>query len=167
MSKGRKAIPGKIHQLHGTYREDRHGGGVKVDSVLPDPPDRLPIVGQIEWRRLAPELNKLGVLSELDLTTLEMYCTVFARWIKAEGKIREQEEGEISRTPNGYQQQSAWLQISNNCIKQMQSLCAEFGMTPATRARMRLIEQQPKQLDLLTLLDELSQAKANPRELTN
>lgn len=160
MAKGRKALPGKIHQLHGTYRPDRHGEEMQLDSVLPEPPDRLPEVGKIEWRRLAVELHKLGILTPLDIVTLEMYCTVFARWIKAEERLRESHDSEISETPNGYQQQSAWLQISNNCLKQIQSLAAEFGLTPATRARIKLIQSKPKQLDLLSLLDELSKEKA-------
>jgi P27 family predicted phage terminase small subunit len=158
MARGRKALPGKLHVLHGTYREDRHGGELQVEAVLPDPPERLPEIGKQEWRRLAPELFKYKVLSNLDLTTLEMYCTVFDRWVRAEQRLRdetdEHHDGEIARTPNGFQQQSAWLLIANNCIKQMQSLCAEFGMTPATRARMKLIQERPKQLDLLSMLDQ-------------
>ena len=159
-------MPSNIHRLHGTFRGDRHGDEISIESILPDPPSRLPDDGKAEWRRLAPELHKLGILSKLDVTTLEMYCTVFARWVKAEKKMqvlsetREGKNGEVSVTPNGYQQQGVWLQIANNCIKQMQSLSAEFGMTPATRARMRLIQKQPKQMELLDLLDELSKAKA-------
>ena len=84
---------------------------------------------------------------------------MYSRWINAEQKIRKTTDGDISETPNGYQQQSVWLQIVNNSIKQMQSLSAEFGLTPATRARMRLIEKQPKQLDLLDILDQASKAK--------
>jgi len=162
MSKGRKNIPGKIHQLHGTYRPDRQGKELSVESILPDPPENLEEVALIEWNRIAPQLHKLGVLTELDTTLLHMYCVVFSRWIRAEQKIAEikNKEGEISETPNGYHQQSVWLQISNQCIKQTQSLCAEFGLSPATRARLRFIESRPKQLDLLSLLDEVSKKKA-------
>lgn len=160
MAKGRKGVPAKIHQLHGTYRDDRHGGELKVDCVMPDPPDWLNDIAKKEWLRIAPVLKKYKVLSDMDITVLEMYCVVYARWISAEKKMQSIRDGEISETPNGYQQQSAWLQIANTSIKQMQSLCAEFGMSPATRARMKLIESKPKQLDLLSLLDQVSKSKA-------
>lgn len=163
MAKGRKAVPDNIHKLHGNFRADRHGDGLKVESLsrVPDPPDRLLKSypdGATEWRRLAPELHKLGVLTEIDLTTLEMYCTIFDRWVNAEQDVLR--EGYMMETPNGYQQQNPAMQVVNSCIKQLQSLAAEFGMTPATRARMRLITKQPKQQGLLELLDELSAARA-------
>lgn len=160
MGKGRKAVPASIHKLHGNYRANRHGLGLEAEAMddIPVPPGRLAAVGAAEWRRLAPELHKMGVLTALDLTTLEMYCTVYARWINAERMLQPGEE--VAETPNGFQQQSAWLLVVNNCIKQMQSLCAEFGMTPATRARIRMIEKQPEQLDLLSLLDQAAKNKA-------
>lgn len=163
MSKGRKSLPENIHKLHGNFRADRHGGGVKAKTVeeIPDPPDRLDdyAFGANEWRRLAPELQKLGVLSEIDLTTLEIYCTVFDRWVRAEKDVLV--NGYMMETPNGYQQQNPSMQVVNTCVKQMQSLAAEFGMTPATRARMRIIEKQPEQLDLLSILDQASGKKVS------
>lgn len=160
---GPKALPANVHRLHGTYRTDRHGGELKVDTLfaIPDPPGRLSAIGAAEWRRLAPELHKLGLLTALDLTTLEMYCTVYARWIAAELALKGENTPGITLSPNGYPQQSVNLQITNASIKQLQSLCAEFGMTPATRARLRMIEKQPEQLDLLSLLDQASQARAS------
>lgn len=160
MAKGRKALPAKIHQLHGTYREDRHGKGIQLDSILPEPPERLTEVARLEWRRVAKELHDAGILTSLDLTALEMYCTVFAQWVEAHEEMRKRPGGMVSSTPNGYKQQSAWFQVANVCLKQMQGLLSEFGMTPATRARLKLIEEQPKQLDILSLLDEVSQQRA-------
>ncbi len=154
--------PAKIHKLHGAYREDRHGGGLNVKPTLPDPPDWLDKVALAEWNRIAPELYKLGVLTSLDTVLLQMYVVVYSRWIKAEAELLKDRESkpEVMRTPNGYQQQSAWLTISSNCIKQMQSLCAEFGLSPATRARIKLIESRPQQLDLLGMLDRFGENMA-------
>jgi P27 family predicted phage terminase small subunit len=145
--RGRKALPKNVHKLHGSFREDRHGGGIQVAAVLPEPPERLPEVGQEEWRRIAPELHKVGLLSNLDLTALEMYCRLFCRWLAAEKEL-EGDDSLVMKTKTGYQAQSAYLNIANACIKQMQSIMGEFGMTPATRARMKAMVEQPKQLDL-------------------
>lgn len=147
MAKGRRALPSNLHVLHGTNREDRHGGGVAVQIVCPDPPDGLPEVAAEEWRRQAPVLSKYRLLSELDLTALEIYCRVYARWLDAERKL-EESGSMVFETQTGYQTQSAFLNIINQCIKQMQSLMGEFGMTPATRERLKAIANQPKQQDL-------------------
>lgn len=162
--RGPQPKPGKIHRLHGSYREDRHGGELKVKPALPDPPDLVvadPVALQ-EWHRIARQLFEIGVLTELDTTLLATYCTVFSRWVKAESKLLEgkQSNPEVHRTPNGYEQQSVWLQIANTCVKQLQSLCAEFGLSPATRARLKLIQERPQQLDLLGMLDKFGETMA-------
>lgn len=148
MAKGRKAMPANVHKLRGSYRGDRHGDGITVDAVLPDPPVELSEVGQKEWRRIAPELSKVGLLSNLDLTALEMYCRVYCRWLDAEKKL---DEGDlVFKTKTGYEANSAYLNVVNMCIKQMQSIMGEFGMTPATRARMKAMVSQPEQMDLFS-----------------
>lgn len=145
--KGRKALPANLHMLHGTHRGDRHGGGVAVRIVNPEPPSGLPEVAEAEWRKMAPVLSGYKLLSDLDLTALEMYCRVYARWLAAE-KALEESGTLVFETQTGYQTQSAHLNIINQCLKQMQSIMAEFGMTPATRERLKAIANQPKQGDL-------------------
>jgi len=147
MAKGRKAMPANMHVLHGTHRSDRHGGGLAVKIVNPDPPSGLPAVAEAEWRKMAPVLSGYRLLSDLDLTALEAYCRVYARWLEAERLLDESGEL-VFTTHTGYQTQSAYLSIINQCLKQMQSFMAEFGMTPATRERLKAIAAQPKQQDL-------------------
>ncbi len=145
--KGRKTKPSNIHQLHGTYREDRHGGGIQIESVLPDPPAGLPEAGLEEWLRVAPELHKANLLTNLDLAALEAYCRLFARWRMAEEMLATADDM-VFEAKSGYMAQSAYLNISNACVKQMHSIMADFGMTPAARARMKAVDAGPKQQDL-------------------
>ena len=135
MIKGRKSIPANVHLLHGTHRPDRHGAVVSVKIVNPDPPEGMPDAAIAEWRRMAPILSGYRLLSDLDVTALEAYCRVYARWLQAEQLLDESGEL-VFETSTGYQSQSAYLSIINQCLKQMQSLMAEFGMTPATRERL-------------------------------
>jgi P27 family predicted phage terminase small subunit len=159
MAKGRRALPSNMHILHGTDRKDRHGGGLSVLIVNPDPPDGLPEVAADEWRRMAPVLAKYNLLSDLDLTALEMYCRVYARWLEAE-RLLEESQTLVFKTQTGYQTQSAYLNIINQCLKQMQSLMGEFGMTPATRERLKAIANQPKPQDLFSdFLDRKKEAQ--------
>ena len=76
----------------------------------------------------------MGVLTVLDLTAFEGYCQAYARWKEAEMFIAQ--HGSIFKTPSGYVQQVPQVSIAQQNLKIMQSLCSEFGLTPATRARI-------------------------------
>ncbi|MGV0961873.1 MAG: phage terminase small subunit P27 family [Limnohabitans sp.] len=162
--KGRKAMPSNLHVLQGTHRSDRHTGGAAVMTIVnPDPPDDMPEVAAAEWKRIAPILSKYKLLSDLDLTALEAYCRVYARWLHAEKKLDEK-DSYVFRTQTGYETQSAYLNIINMCLKQMQSFMAEFGMTPATRERLKAIASQPKQIGMF---DDFLSRKGNAGNTSN
>ena len=87
-----------------------------------------------EWKRLASSLEAMGVLTMADLTPFAGYCQAYARWREAEEFITQQ--GSIFKTPSGYVQQIPQVSIAQQNLKIMQSFCSEFGLTPATRARI-------------------------------
>ena len=83
---------------------------------------------------MAPSLEAMGVLTMADLTAFEGYCQAYARWKEAEAFITQ--HGSIFKTPSGYVQQVPQVSIAQQNLKIMQSFCSEFGLTPATRARI-------------------------------
>ena len=46
----------------------------------PKPPRYLTRLAAAEWRRLAPELHRLGLLTVVDVAPLAAYCQAYARW---------------------------------------------------------------------------------------
>ena len=102
-------------------------GGVKCPSWL-EPEAKK------EWKRLAPSLEAMGVLTQVDLTAFAGYCQAYARWREAEEFLTQ--HGSIFKTPSGYVQQVPQVSIAQQNLKIMQSFCSEFGLTPATRARI-------------------------------
>ena len=76
----------------------------------------------------------MGVLTVADLTAFAGYCQTYARWREAEEFITQ--HGSIFRTPSGYVQQVPQVSIAQQNLKIMQSFCSDFGLTPATRARI-------------------------------
>ena len=102
-------------------------GGVKCPTwLLPE--------AKKEWKRLAPALEAMGVLTMADLSAFAGYCQAFARWKEAEEFISQ--HGTIFKTPSGYVQQVPQVSIAQQYLKIMQSFCTEFGITPSTRARI-------------------------------
>jgi P27 family predicted phage terminase small subunit len=90
-----------------------------------------------EWRRIGRALLLCGLLSRIDRAALAGYCVAWSRWVEAEQKLKVQ--GLMVKTPNGFEQPSPWLNISNKALEQLRGFAAEFGMTPATRSRVEAL----------------------------
>ena len=97
-------------------------------------PDWLLPEAKKEWKRLAPSLEALGVLTLVDLTAFEGYCQAYARWKEAEEFITQ--HGAMVRTPNGYLQQVPQVSIAQTNMKIMLRFCEQFGLTPSARSRI-------------------------------
>ena len=133
--RGRKTKPTALKVLEGNpgKRPLNDREPVPPKATLKCPAWLLPEAKK-EWKRLAPALEAMGVLTMADLTAFEGYCQAYARWKEAEEFITR--HGSIFQTPSGYVQQVPQVSIAQQNLKIMQSFCSEFGLTPATRARI-------------------------------
>ena len=133
--RGRKTKPTALKVLEGNpgKRPLNDREPVPPKATLKCPAWFLPEAKK-EWKRLAPALEAMGVLTMADLTAFEGYCQAYARWKEAEAFITQ--HGSIFQTPSGYVQQVPQVSIAQQNLKIMQSFCSEFGLTPATRARI-------------------------------
>ncbi|MHB0934888.1 MAG: phage terminase small subunit P27 family [Armatimonadota bacterium] len=95
-----------------------------------------------EWKRVAPILHAMKVLTLADITALAAYCTAFARWQYAEDKLAAAIliDDLVSETDNGYPVQNAYLAIANKAMEQMHKFMVEFGLSPASRSRVKTVE---------------------------
>ena len=135
--RGRKPLPTALKELEG----DRGKGRRPLNKNEPVPPqnnivcpDWLMPEAKAEWDRLAPSLASMGILTDHDLEAFAGYCQAYARWREAEEFLSQ--HGTIFKTPSGYVQQVPQVSIAMQNVKIMQSFCAEFGLTPASRARL-------------------------------
>ena len=136
-TRGRKPLPTAIKLLEG----DRGKGRRPINSREPTPsqenvkcPSWLMPEAKKEWKRLAPSLIAMGTLTEHDMEAFAGYCQAYARWREAEEFLSQ--HGTIFKTPSGYVQQVPQVSIAMQNLKIMQSFCSEFGLTPASRARL-------------------------------
>ena len=106
----------------------------KPEKKAPPCPKWLEKEARKEWKRLAPKLEILGVLSELDMAAFAEYCQAYARWKEAQEHIDF--EGSTFETEKGYQQQTPWVGIANTNQKLMLQAASEFGLTPSARSRI-------------------------------
>lgn len=149
--RGPKPMPNNLRVLTGNRGKrplSNNAGVISPDIEVPECPAHLSIEAKKEWKRVAPELLKMRIITQLDMAALAVYCQAYAKWVDAEQKIKELgEAGLIDQTPSGYKQISVWQQLSSRAIEQMHKWMAEFGMTPANRAKIQQA-QVPEQNDI-------------------
>jgi len=120
---------------------DGNPGGRPLNRHEPKPlisaptcPAHLLPSAKAEWKRLARQLEGLGILSQLDRAALAGYCQAYGRWVEAERKLKETPI--LLRTPAGYVQPSPWLAIANKQMELMHRFMGELGLSPASRSRV-------------------------------
>lgn len=81
--RGPKPLPANVHMLRGNPSKKTGvelQAGVHPDVEIPGCPPHLLKEAKKEWRRIGPELEKLGLISKLDRTALALYCQAWA-WL--------------------------------------------------------------------------------------
>lgn len=87
---GRNAKPTHLKLVQGTYRSDR----APEDEVKPPPvvelrpPSGMDRYALRAWRRLAPLLQRLGLLTEVDLEMFISLCDVWGRLERARHRLK-------------------------------------------------------------------------------
>jgi P27 family predicted phage terminase small subunit len=92
-----------------------------------------------EWERTAPRLQRVGLLTEVDLDALTLYCATFARWKAAEREL--QQHGvmvTVGKKKKPTTRVSPYLMISMKAQQQCRALLMEFGLTPVSRSRVHV-----------------------------
>lgn len=133
--RGRKPKPTHLKLLEGNPgRRPLNGAEPRPASGTPTCPAHLTPTGKAEWKRLAVELQAIGILTRIDRAVLAGYCQSWGRWVEAERKL--QETPPLLKTPAGYIQLSPWLTIANRERELMLRYMAELGLTPSSRTRL-------------------------------
>ena len=114
---------------------------------LPDAPRWLSKEGRKAFKRLSAELLQYNLLSRVDADAFAMLCQTVGRieqlerslaarveQLLAEGK--DAVEAYQAKTPNGMAIQSVPYQILSKEQDKLRALIAEFGLSPAQRARV-------------------------------
>lgn len=113
--------------------------------IAPECPDWLLDEAKEEWNRLAPELERLGLLTIIDKAAFAGYCQSYAKWKAAEEFIKK--NGTTYRIPktdkNGkvisvYIAAFPEVVIANQSLKQIKAFAVEFGLAPSSRGRICL-----------------------------
>ncbi len=143
----------------------------KPQKGCPEMPRGLSRCARREWHNITRQLEVLGVLAVTDGKALAMYCDTYSDWEEANRKCHK--DGTWYSEPVlgsegmlvGYKhKQAPWFNIKINAMKAMKSFLIEFGLTPASRAKLRIEKAQPDAGDEALLSREKTAATSAPVE---
>jgi P27 family predicted phage terminase small subunit len=107
----------------------------------PEPPDFLDSGAVEEWRRLAPELWSLGLLTRLDVGHLAGYCYSYSQWKTAATTLRQMGvndpvmHGQLVKSgEGGGASPNPLIWVARSALRDMIRIGAEFGFSPASRS---------------------------------
>ena len=125
--------PAALHVLQGDYRKDRHGN-LPVEGLAPA---RCPIWlspgARRQWRRLAPTLRSLGLLTVADGDMFAVFCSLYADWRSAVERLER--EG-MTYLHKDLVKTNPLVGIADQLARQVISLGSHFGLTPSSRDRL-------------------------------
>lgn len=141
--KGRKPEPSALKLLRGLPGKR----ALSVDEPKPallsnvPPPEWLDEDAKEEWLRLAPILERLGVLTETDTDALTTYCEAWTTWKGATQKIRQ--FGMVIKGKDGdLPVVSPYVKIAEKAFAQVKGMLIEFGMTPSSRTKVHAVKKE-------------------------
>ena len=142
MAKGRKPIPRGIKQLFGNPGKRKlNDQEPRPDAGLPDPPDYLNDEQKAVWAALGGQLARIGVMSHIDANAFARYCIIHCRFLATKKLLDDWEKdgktGPVcpaGSTLTVHPFHTALMQYS----KELRALESEFGLSPASRTRLKV-----------------------------
>lgn len=151
--KGPAPTPTAKLKLHNSKRAkyDRHDDEPKPKLGTPRCPKWLDKEARAEWRRVAPELTRMGVLAQIERGALTGYCTAWSDFracreaverdgrtiLQVTGVVEDEVVGKIASNPEMKHMKDARLD--------MLRFAQDLGLTPASRTRVHAKPvEQPK-----------------------
>jgi P27 family predicted phage terminase small subunit len=164
-SRGRRPKPTAVKELEG------NPGHRPLNASEPQPrasraqtPRGLGAEGGRFWRKYAPALAALGVLTEVDEPALRMAAEHFELALRAAKELRQGvvipsndgtqeatvQTGLLIEDADGNLRKNPLLQVLRDQSAALRSYLTEFGMTPAARSKLHVeIAEQLSMADIL------------------
>lgn len=150
MGKGRKPTPSHLKLVRGTARADR---GAKnephPERARPSAPETMSDRGREAWGYVVAVLDRMGVLTEADAMAVELLCEARADWLDARDEI-EAAGGPTYESINAETgakliKSHPAVAMRNDAARRLQSLLAEFGMSPSSRSKVNAKDNDGKE----------------------
>jgi len=150
---GRNAKPIELVLLNGKSHktkkeiEHRKQHEIKPPKNRIESPEWLCDVAKKEWDEIQGDLIELGLLSNIDVNQLAIYCDAYAKYIDATGKINKfglvikhtNKSGATNVVTNPH------VQIAGKYADLINKFSNEFGLTPSSRAKIAIPKKEERE----------------------
>ena len=136
--------PTSLKLIQGTYRKDRAAPNEpQPEPGVPTCPAHLKGEARREWKRIAPVLQSMGVLTKADRPSLAGYCSAWEDYVESDKILRK--EGRFVQSPNGFPMQHPAVNAKAKALTLMKQYLALFGLSPSDRTRVSVPEKPKKE----------------------
>lgn len=143
--------PSTIKRRRGTFRPDRAPENEPSPNLANGeqlkPPEWLSQGARQKWDELALRLHSLGLLTEIDLDVLALYCTAWNNWRDAEEALRKY--GATTKAQSGYEAVSPHVTRAKNHLAELIKLGGLLGLSPSARSRIEAAPPEDRKDELL------------------
>lgn len=137
---GPKPQPTNVVELRGNPGKRKRLPEISPTDGSLKPPAGLTEIAAKFWKAYAPEVSRLGMLTQLDRPTFEMLAEAYAAVHMAKQALRGRAKNIVvtmTDRAHGREQRKhpAW-QIYRDAVTQYLSLAREFGFSPSSRVNL-------------------------------
>lgn len=144
---GRPPKPAAIRELEGHrgHRPIRHGPKT-IPVIRARPPAWLDATAKRIWRDHSPELERLGMLTKVDLARLAGFCKAYSRYLQAEEAL-DGYDSMTYMTDTGQIKPRPEVNIAQTYLRIANQIGNEFGFSPSGRTRIDTPQPDPGEND--------------------
>lgn len=142
---GRLRKPTALRLIEGEKNKDRiNKNEPKPRPITPDPPAGMDRYASAEWKRMAPILGRLGLLTEVDGAALAAHCKLHSLDIQTSKALKEcgdklltyKTTVDMDGGTNIEAKVNPLVTLQLKIIAQKRVYLNDFGMNPASRAKI-------------------------------
>lgn len=164
-NRGPKPLPANVHMLRGNASKKPLGAILdefRPEVEIPDFPTWIWPEAKKEWKRIATELERYGLISKLDRAALVLYCQAWAKMVWAERaltramKLAEDARAEAEskgleymggdglmvKTANGNFTYSHHWVVGKHAASEVKRYLDLFGLSPSARSRVTVSDNR-------------------------
>jgi P27 family predicted phage terminase small subunit len=129
----------------GASMKQRLAGAPKFAQIVIEEPPSIIAGDELAcqaWRDVASFLNANRVMTVADINQLVIYCSTWADWVRDEEEVKR--AGRVVCTERGGMQKHPLIAVIAQNKLLLNQMSKEFGMTPASRAKVSAAPEEKK-----------------------
>jgi P27 family predicted phage terminase small subunit len=130
-----------VLQMRGT-KDRKRPSRPKAVPAIPARAAWLEKEAKAEWDRITPELERMGLLAQLDRAVLHAYCETWAKWVAVSKSVTADVSEDPKHPGRGGVRKSPLWSVYLSLSKDLIAHARELGLTPAARGRMTVPEKE-------------------------